>query len=390
MGMGWVTRPLAVLLQRILLHGAYWVCRLWPGRRAQEHSWVVGVEELAALVKYVSQAIPGSFSVSLSCNRMYDFTYGFSLLRTRWSTFDLIRKLVIGPILLGYLATRSRGFFYIGAMGFLLGHDGREAELRFLRGKKRKIVCFFCGSDIRSPRLMKQLEQNLQLENIATYLSLVSPQFLTEEYDHARKLLAEVSERYADIIFNAAVDQRSYLTRPTHPFVYFYPEANFHRDPAKFQNISLVKIVHAPSQPLIKGTQIVRAAITRLRREGYDFEYVEFSGVKNHVVLEGLRTAHIVLNEFYAFVPGVFGVEAMANYCVLLTSADETIETGLPKGSNGAWVVTKYYEIYDRLKEQLDHPERFAAQAEAGYNWALEHAATASSGKRLCEVLGGV
>ena len=35
----------------------------------------------------------------------------------------------------------------------------------------------------------------------------------------------------------------------------------------------------------------------------------------------------IVLNGFYALMPGVFGIEAMANYCALMTAADETIES---------------------------------------------------------------
>jgi hypothetical protein len=74
----------------------------------------------------------------------------------------------------------------------------------------------------------------------------------------------------------------------------------------------------------------------------------------NRVVLEHLKSSHIVLNQFYAFTPGLFGIEAMANHCAVLMSADPSIETGLPQKSKDAWMITKYWEVYDNLKYLLD------------------------------------
>ncbi|RRV29811.1 hypothetical protein EGJ23_02400 [Pseudomonas sp. o96-267] len=138
-------------------------------------------------------------------------------------------------------------------------------------------------------------------------------------------------------------------------------------------------IVHAPSSPLIKGTPLVRAAIKKLRLEGYQFEYIELIGVPHSTVIETLKRAHIVLNEFYAFVPGVFGVEAMAANAVLLTSADKEIEPTLFEGANDAWVVTPYWMIYERLKQQLDHPEALQLQAEKGSEWVRRYCSYTSS-----------
>ena len=78
----------------------------------------------------------------------------------------------------------------------------------------------------------------------------------------------------------------------------------------------------------------------------------------NQVVLEHLKSAHIVLNQFYAFTPGLFGIESMANHCAVLMSADPNIETGLPQDSKDAWMITKYWEVYDNLKYLLDNPEK--------------------------------
>ena len=381
-----VLRRMAFFAQRILLHISYCIARIRTTRKSKPISWVVGVEEIAACVKYISEAIPNSCSVSLAANPFYDFPYQYCLVGHP-GLLTTLRRIAIGPILLGRLAARAQGFLYVGASGFLLDYDQRAFEFNFLSKRQIRIACFFCGSDIRSPRLMRELEREMQLENIATYLPQLSSPDNFNLIDNEKRRVAEVAERHARVIFTASVDQKGYFTRKTYPYLYFYPDEKFHRNPDKFHGPTRIRVVHAPTNQAIKGTQLVRAAVAKLRRENYQFDYIELIGVKNTVVLETLRSAHIVLNEFYAFVPGLFGVEAMASYCVLLTSADEEIERDLPRGSNRAWVVTKYYEIYDRLKEQLDHPESLAAQAELGHQWALEHGATSNSGRRIREAL---
>ena len=114
----------------------------------------------------------------------------------------------------------------------------------------------------------------------------------------------------------------------------------YKRQLKKFDEIVRPVLVHAPSSPIIKGTQLVRAAVALLREEGFDFEYVELTGVPHEEVASQLQRAHIVLNQFFAYVPGMFGIEAMAAGAVVLQSADESLESDLPAGSNAAWVVT--------------------------------------------------
>ena len=63
-----------------------------------------------------------------------------------------------------------------------------------------------------------------------------------------------------------------------------------------------------------------------MQLEGYNFDYIELSNKENRIVLEELKQAHIVLNQFYSFTPGLFGVEALANNCAVLMSADPKVE----------------------------------------------------------------
>ena len=194
---------------------------------------------------------------------------------------------------------------------------------------------------------------------------------------------------FADHIFNAPVDQISYLQRDTYPFIYFFPDEKFNYNSQKFDDIKIVKIVHAPSSPVIKGTQLVHAALKKLRVLGYEFDYVEIMGMDNETVLAHLRDAHIALNEFYAFVPGVFGIEAMANHCAVLTSADRTIEPSLAAGANDAWFVTGYWEIFDHLKNMLDDHGLIRRYADQGYQWTYDNYRTSQAGATLRAIISG-
>lgn len=40
----------------------------------------------------------------------------------------------------------------------------------------------------------------------------------------------------------------------------------------------------------------------------------------NEEVLNNLKNSHILLNQFYHFVPGLLGIEGMANHCAVLMS----------------------------------------------------------------------
>lgn len=293
------------------------------------------------------------------------------------------------PVAFVRFANSASGFVYLSQNGYLLNfQDGREFELAFLKSHGVKIVFVFTGSDIRSPALMQEHERLTGLPNIASYLKYTDPVFADPGFDIERRRIGEIADRYADTIFTYRVDQMGYVEGPFEPFPYLIPDEQFRSGLDRFDAIEVPILLHAPSSPIIKGTQLVRAAVAALREEGLPFDYVELAGVPHEHVLEYLGRAHIVLNEFYSHAPGVFAVEAMAAGCVVLTSADETVEPDLPAGSNEAWIVTKHWQVYSNLRELLLNPDRMKAQAARGQDWAREHAAVsaiAPSLRRLFE-----
>jgi hypothetical protein len=380
-----------VRLQRVALVLSYHIHRLRRRKGLDASiSWVVGPEETASMVLQIAAAIPDSYSVSFTEEIVYSDQYDHRFRTRPGERGGWLERVITGPILLGRLMNEARGFVYVGAAGFLLIEaDQREFEFGYLRKKGVPIVCWWCGSDIRSTKRMHELERRMQLPNISTYIAANGPVFESQAWDDTKRAIAEVSSRHASAMFSNTVDHLSYLTMGTEPFLYFLPDDPL-PDPQKFDDLSRIVVVHATTAPSIKGTPLVRAAVDRLREEGYDFEYVELIGVDNATVKRELGRAHIAMNQFYGFSPAVFGAEGLAAGCVVMMSSDEHVETDLPAGSNECWVVTKHHQVYSNLKGLLEDPAQLAPIAARGRRWAEQYAMRAGAGAILMSTLDAV
>lgn len=370
-------------IQKILFLISYFFSFILISSRTKKYSWVIGVSECVGNIYQISKCLNNSVSVCINKNKFYDYDYDYTLIKTNFRLLNTFLSYLYGPIVFGYLVHVAEGFFYIWSDGFLISQiDGRHFEFSFLKKRNRKISCFFCGNDIRSLKLEMQLGNRINMDVAADYYEFCIPEMISGKYEKQKKVIASSADKFADFVFNADVDQSSYLSKPSLPYIYFYPDDMFCVNERKFDDARL-KILHAPTSPIIKGTQLVRATIKQLKVDGFDFEYKELLNVPNKVVLQELRCSHIVLNEFYMFSPGLLGIESMANFCVLLTSADEHIETSLPLGSNNAWIVTHYYEIYQKLRWLLENRQEHVRIARAGYEWALANASFSASRVKL-------
>lgn len=374
----------APAVQKLALHASYAWHRI-PAirRRRPEIDWAVGPHEVAAVVYRITSVLPSAESAILRPHPYYTFRYDWvGGARTQ------IGSWIAGPWKLGELAARARGFIYVSELGFLDKlDDHRRYEFAFLKKHGKRLVCYFTGSDIRSLRKMAEREAHTGLPNIATYIAETNPSLASDAYEDVRRAIAEVADEFADMTFNADVDQQGYLTRPSERYLYFYPDEDITDDFSKFDDVRTPVLVHAASSPVIKGTQLVRAAVEQLRAEGYEFEYIELLRQPHAEVRAALARAHIVLNHFFGETPAVFGVESLAAGCVVMMRADENVEPMLPPGSNSAWVVTRHFEVVTHLRQLLDAPETWEAQARAGAAWVREQAAVSVTGRLLKEKL---
>ncbi len=348
---------------------------------------VIGVTEIAGMIYLYGHLFSSTKTVCLDSNKFYNLKYDYAIIKRNSRFSNLLyaaKRVFYGPILLAYLASKHGVFIYFWSSGFLLD---REHDFKFLKKRNKKIITIFVGDDIRSPKKMRIKINELNYDSFLDYVGFSNSYYLSENYDKKKKRVAELSDKYADLCFNCSVDQSSYITSKQYFLPYAYDTKNFNQNNGKFRKISKIKILHAPSHPLVKATSLVRASIKKLKLEGYDFEYKELINVSNKQVLEELKNCHIVLNQFYAFVPGMFGIESLANHCAVLMSADPDIEVGLPLDAKGAWMITKYWQIYDNLKYLLENPNEIRKYADAGYEFALNHYTYEKASKYLHKIL---
>lgn len=324
--------------------------------------FIIGVHEVANILNFFKSIFKERcLTVNIRKNKFYsENIYDYGPINTK-SFNGLLALVIYYPYLLAKLSYRSDIFIYLWDNGFCLD---REVDYKFLYAKNKKIVCIFLGSDIRSPVLTKDYHKKLNLDNSIFYLEIN-----TNEVDEKVKKVALLADKYANLIFNHPKDQISYLKSKQIQWPYMIDDKILARNEEKFIYKSKTVIIHAPSNPIGKGTPLVRAAIKKLSIEGYEFDYIELLNRPNSEVLSILENSHIAINEFYAYSPGVFSIEAMSKFNVVVTSADcKDIY-----GADGAWLSTKYWEIYDNLKYLLDNPAKQYEYAKRGYEYIINY-----------------
>lgn len=334
----------------------------------KKKNMVIGVHEISLNIFNLSKLFENSVSVNLNPNKFYNSEYDYSLnVANNYLRYFL--NFFYGPFILGYLMNISNNFLYIWEKGFLLD---RDKEFRFLKARNKKLILMFCGDDIRSPKLSFEYSNSKDVDNFLNYTT----QDLQKQ-EIKVKLNARIADQYADVIFNFPICQISYLKKETFFFPYMYDSKNFNLLSNKFENINSFRIVHAPSNPLVKGTMLVRSAIKKLNILGYKIEYIELQNKSNSDVIDELKKSHIVLNSFYGlgYTIGQFGVEALANTNCLLTSfnSEKLEEDNLYSELDQICINTKYWEVFDKLKFLLDNPQEIKKIAIKGYHFAYNN-----------------
>lgn len=169
------------------------------------------------------------------------------------------------------------------------------------------LVVQHCGDDVRCRHLHDALFDK-HTPGIASGPYVAAPSF-----DMVKKLYRQMmAEFFAKTlsIRNQATFQRGELG-----FFFFNQRALSEgvREP------SLVpKIVHAPSDRLVKRTDIVLQAVDILRQEGVVFEFHLLEGVPNVEVIKALQKADLVIDQPATW-PARFAIEAAAASCAVVS-----------------------------------------------------------------------
>ncbi|MEO8612970.1 MAG: hypothetical protein ABI690_34070 [Chloroflexota bacterium] len=223
--------------------------------------------------------------------------YGASrfLMRLLWGS----SLFLLSSIFLVWAIARYDIFIFGYGTSFLFLHD-----LPILKFFGKKIIFVFYGSDARPPYLNGG---HIDIDNQQSTLSCIRRTRKTKQ--HIVKI-----ERYADAIISlppfGVFHQRPYILFGAVGFPF-----NFSSNMpwSASANDEVVRILHSPSNPIVKGSAEIEKAVKNLQAHGYKIEWITVKGQPNEIVLQELARCDFVVDQLYSdwLMPG-FATEAAA------------------------------------------------------------------------------
>lgn len=173
-------------------------------------------------------------------------------------------------------------------------------EIRILKRLGKTIIFTFHGSDSRpfylnSFRHPDRIQQSLaDLARLKEYLA--------------------ISAELADYIIDSPTSAHLHVKQCCLRQVIFNPApvSAFANKKLACKENRRLKLLHLPSAPKLKGTDLIRKAISSLKEKGYEFDYTELTNVPNEVVIDELLATDIVVDELYSDnYAGIFALEGL-------------------------------------------------------------------------------
>ena len=183
--------------------------------------------------------------------------------------------------------------------------DSNE-DIQFFKNKGKKLIFIFVGSDVRHFNAFK-MQYDVSNWNF--------PKSWTEETAHQKLQYIQRAEKYGDLIYSVP-DQAGLQTKP-----YYHLQIPIEVEKIKFTNKrrKIPRVLHLPSDPWKKGTDIIERVIAELKKEGLEFDFITRRDLSNKETLTLLQDIDIVVDEIVFHGPGVLAFEAMASGCAVAT-----------------------------------------------------------------------
>ncbi|PIR30913.1 MAG: hypothetical protein COV38_03155 [Bdellovibrionales bacterium CG11_big_fil_rev_8_21_14_0_20_38_13] len=170
----------------------------------------------------------------------------------------------------------------------------------------KKIFVTYQGDDLR--------QKKFQLDN---YKDSIAHHVGEDYYDikgdeYKLKCLSMFEKRKA-IIFSVNPDLCNYLTKNFYFTGYSHVFMNeWTPSSENYQEEKCLRILHAPSNRAVKGTDLILESLDQLRSEGLKFELILVEGKSNEEAKELYKKADILIDQIHAGWYGGLSVELMA------------------------------------------------------------------------------
>lgn len=180
------------------------------------------------------------------------------------------------------------------------------ADLEIFQRNNTKIIFLFAGTDVRSHSHFINSFDASQWE---------FPDYWVNENIAHKKSYVEVAEKFADLIYSVP-DQAGLQKRP-----YYHLQIPIDLSNFTFRNNKrrVPKVIHLPSDPWKKGTDVIEKAIKELISEGVQINFFSYRNIDHNNMPELLQDTDILVDEIVFHGPGVLSFEAMASGCAVAT-----------------------------------------------------------------------
>jgi hypothetical protein len=190
------------------------------------------------------------------------------------------------------------------------GNDWMFEDLKWLKKRGKKIVQVFVGDDARWYYAAKQEFESYGFDPVCY-----------PEYDYSvtglrtRLLKIRKAEKWSDAIFSR-LDQGQLELKPYYRWHMMVKTSAYPHHPEQKKR---PLILHAPSSPLIKGTQYVLQAIEQLNKEGFEFDFKLIENMNHADAIKEYAKADIVIDQLVIPGTGKVSSECLAMGKVVLS-----------------------------------------------------------------------
>lgn len=136
--------------------------------------------------------------------------------------------------------------------------------------------------------------------------------YFNENSDNFKRKQISLLSKFCHKIFSLNPDLMNVLPPKAEfmPYGHFFPQE--HKPIYNQIEERPIRIGHAPTHRGVKGTEFIINTINKLKKRGYDFEFILIEGLKNEKALKCYEYLDILVDQLYAGWYGGLAVECMA------------------------------------------------------------------------------
>jgi hypothetical protein len=235
--------------------------------------------------------------------------------------------------------------------------------------KGKRLVMTYNGSDAR---------QNIPIlkPTADVWDPLNSYNFLYDNpsLNATKKKRISIIEQYADVIFATNPDLMRFLPESAIFLPYTIAAWNqIESIPHVYKGKGL-RIVHAPSNMEVKGTEYIKAAITKLQQDYSDIDFIQVGNMTHQEALVEYAKADLVIDQLLIGWYGAFAVEVMKMGKPVMVFIREDDLQFVPKQMAAdcleTFINVNPLNIYDKLKEVVKNKEILQEHAHKSLEFA--------------------